>query len=527
MLLRNIGRSSSVQNEVLLFSSRQPHISACSNHQCVTGPLFAELATHLLLMYPHCCLLLLHSGMADLQGDSGPAIDPNTACIACGSEEQPETMLICDSCQQGFHLGCFGLAVIPEEDQWVCAGCTVLHNLQPGTSILLESPQVLYADGSDPHLTQGLFKGTITSLENIQQDSTCTFRGVQAEMDLAPVAGSLCFYSRSTFKQLVRPPKPSLQLAKQLYELPGAELSTIVLSSRRHNMFGSPAAAAGLATEAWCIGETVSIASALQALAQSPKQDYLLHSNSRRSKATASGGLLAAQAPSASWPKATSDEPARPVTEEPQQQQPATANHNCQPLAETAAPAQVSWYPMPMVYPFMQPIAQAAHMQNSLASEPVAPAAHPMQDNNVAPAMPFFYPPMMPFGWPFGPLPNQYGSAPKSVLVSQHPASNWHQGIAVPAADQSISAAVAPQQARAKRVKQQLLVQEAYRANDDSDAADTSDDDWIGQAQVAPASAQVTKVVYKVRLHHICSYTGPITACAGDTPTCTKSWYGV
>ena len=104
--------------------------------------------------------------MAALQEDLGPAIDPDTACIACGSAEQPESMLICDSCQQGFHLSCFGLAAIPEEDKWVCGGCIALQSLQIGSSIVLESPQTLYSDSADPHLTQGLFKGTIKSLGN-------------------------------------------------------------------------------------------------------------------------------------------------------------------------------------------------------------------------------------------------------------------------------------------------------------------------------------------------------------------------
>lgn len=133
--------------------------------------------------------------MAGLQEDLGPAIDPNTACVACASAGQAEAMLMCDSCQQGFHLSCFGLAAISEEDQWICNGCTALHNLEVGSSILLESPQTLYS--ADPHLTQGLFNGIIKSLGKVQQDSNCAFCQVQAETDLAPVQKSLRFYSSS------------------------------------------------------------------------------------------------------------------------------------------------------------------------------------------------------------------------------------------------------------------------------------------------------------------------------------------
>ena len=140
--------------------------------------------------------------MAALQEDLGPAIDQDTACIACGSAEQPESMLICDSCQQGFHLSCFGLAAIPEEDEWVCGGCIALQNPQIGSSIVLESPQTLYSDSADPHLTQGLFKGTIKSLGKLQQDSNCSYCQVQAEMDLAPIAESLKFYSN--LRQLIQ-----------------------------------------------------------------------------------------------------------------------------------------------------------------------------------------------------------------------------------------------------------------------------------------------------------------------------------
>ena len=102
--------------------------------------------------------------------------------------------------------------------------------------MLLESPQTLYSASADPHLTQDLFKGTIKSLGKLQQDSMCSYRQLQADMNLAPAAESLKFYSNSTFKQLVRPPKASLQLAGQFHELSGSESSTVILSSGRYSM---------------------------------------------------------------------------------------------------------------------------------------------------------------------------------------------------------------------------------------------------------------------------------------------------
>ena len=77
-------------------------------------------------------------------------------------------MLICEDCQQGFHLECFGLATIPEEDQWVCAGCQQLQALTVGQHIVLEMAQTLYQEGPDPHLSQGLFQATIQSFSSIQ-----------------------------------------------------------------------------------------------------------------------------------------------------------------------------------------------------------------------------------------------------------------------------------------------------------------------------------------------------------------------
>ena len=101
--------------------------------------------------------------MSDSEG-VGDAIDPDTACLACGSQDSPETMVICDSCSHGFHLSCFGLPTIPENDEWQCQGCLELQGLAVGQLVVLEMPQTLYSDGQDPHFTQGFFKGTIARL---------------------------------------------------------------------------------------------------------------------------------------------------------------------------------------------------------------------------------------------------------------------------------------------------------------------------------------------------------------------------
>jgi len=96
--------------------------------------------------------------MSDSEGCVGDPIHPETACLACGSQEEPETMVICEACSQGFHLGCFGLPAIPKDDEWQCQGCIELQRLSLGQLLVVEMPQTLYGEGQDPHFTQGLFK---------------------------------------------------------------------------------------------------------------------------------------------------------------------------------------------------------------------------------------------------------------------------------------------------------------------------------------------------------------------------------
>lgn len=96
--------------------------------------------------------------MSDTEGVGDP-IEPDTACLACGSQERLETMVICDSCSQGFHLNCFGIPSIPQDDEWQCQGCLELQPLAVGQQLVLEMSQPLYGEQQDPHFTQGLFQG--------------------------------------------------------------------------------------------------------------------------------------------------------------------------------------------------------------------------------------------------------------------------------------------------------------------------------------------------------------------------------
>lgn len=44
-------------------------------------------------------------------------------CSKCGGKNDPDSILICDECQLGFHLKCVGLKEIPEDDEWFCPDC--------------------------------------------------------------------------------------------------------------------------------------------------------------------------------------------------------------------------------------------------------------------------------------------------------------------------------------------------------------------------------------------------------------------
>ena len=44
-------------------------------------------------------------------------------CHKCGGKNDPDSILICDECQMGFHLKCLKMDVIPEDDEWFCPDC--------------------------------------------------------------------------------------------------------------------------------------------------------------------------------------------------------------------------------------------------------------------------------------------------------------------------------------------------------------------------------------------------------------------
>ena len=71
--------------------------------------------------------------------DSGIPILLDTFCRSCGSQENPESMLICDHCSEGYHMECLDppLNSIPEGN-WYCIACDALgmKNSLPRTSLM-------------------------------------------------------------------------------------------------------------------------------------------------------------------------------------------------------------------------------------------------------------------------------------------------------------------------------------------------------------------------------------------------------
>ena len=58
------------------------------------------------------------------------------ACSICGGKEYPEKQLICDQCENYFHMTCIDPALedIPDGD-WFCSDCKILGKIYKGENI--------------------------------------------------------------------------------------------------------------------------------------------------------------------------------------------------------------------------------------------------------------------------------------------------------------------------------------------------------------------------------------------------------
>ena len=53
-----------------------------------------------------------------------PAVFISGSGSICKSEEDEANMLVCDGCNEGFHLQCVGLQEIPSTEEWYCCDCS-------------------------------------------------------------------------------------------------------------------------------------------------------------------------------------------------------------------------------------------------------------------------------------------------------------------------------------------------------------------------------------------------------------------
>lgn len=56
--------------------------------------------------------------------ESGGVLEDEMACRKCNKSDQPEWILLCDTCNQGWHTSCLrpALMAIPDGD-WHCPPC--------------------------------------------------------------------------------------------------------------------------------------------------------------------------------------------------------------------------------------------------------------------------------------------------------------------------------------------------------------------------------------------------------------------
>ena len=44
-------------------------------------------------------------------------------CRKCSGKYDKDSIIMCDECNNGYHLECLGLTVLPQEDEWFCPEC--------------------------------------------------------------------------------------------------------------------------------------------------------------------------------------------------------------------------------------------------------------------------------------------------------------------------------------------------------------------------------------------------------------------
>ena len=75
-----------------------------------------------------------------------------TVCKVCEHGNNPESMLLCDGCDDGFHIYCLNISQVPATD-WFCPMCmfasTGMSDKQESPKSLVEEPKELLGIGAE------------------------------------------------------------------------------------------------------------------------------------------------------------------------------------------------------------------------------------------------------------------------------------------------------------------------------------------------------------------------------------------
>jgi thymidylate kinase len=147
------------------------------------------------------------------QPDPQP-VPPDLTCEICGSAEQEERMLVCDGCNEGFHMHCLSPRVlhVPPGD-WYCPHCQMLgvRLLSPSGTVMGPARHPVRAPSGRPHLvplvspTQSTLQPTTkhntpittitpapahSGLENTPPSRTTVLAGLNSAPTTAPATSS-------------------------------------------------------------------------------------------------------------------------------------------------------------------------------------------------------------------------------------------------------------------------------------------------------------------------------------------------
>ncbi|WIA10924.1 hypothetical protein OEZ85_011089 [Tetradesmus obliquus] len=127
-------------------------------------------------------------------------------------------------------------AMEPDNDR--SPSCNTLAQLDAGSTIVIECPQVLHKDGSDPHHTQGKYRAIVVSIGECSETGVLQ-REAKLRVSNAPMLGSLQCYDKVTGKPLQQVPPAYPKLFDLLETARGSEELDTLLSSDRYAKFGS------------------------------------------------------------------------------------------------------------------------------------------------------------------------------------------------------------------------------------------------------------------------------------------------